>query len=285
MLNLAFLVAPADLVPYLDHPQLCLLDLGRASVFRQVHIRGARWLDGKRLMSGDPDAVGTLPALADLTAICEQLGLHPDQSIVVYDDEGGGWAGRMIWTLHGLGFTRVSLLDGGIHAWLADGLPTDEGEPPLITPTTLRLPTAHAQPQVGIDHTELLALLDSPNLTLWDCRSAEEYSGDRLAARRGGHIPRAIHYEWTQAMDRQNGLRLRPLDQIRQELSERGIMAAKTTPDAGAATLVTYCQSHHRSGFSYVLGHLLGLPIRAYAGGWNEWGNRRDTPITLGEHP
>ncbi len=39
--------------------------------------------------------------------------------MVVYDDEGGAWAGRLIWNLHCLGFENTSLMNGGIHAWLS----------------------------------------------------------------------------------------------------------------------------------------------------------------------
>jgi 3-mercaptopyruvate sulfurtransferase SseA len=44
--------------------------------------------------------------------------------------------------------------------------------------------------------------------------------------------------------------------------------------------VITHCQSHHRSGLSYMVGRLLGFAnIRAYHGSWGEWGNRDDLPI------
>ena len=49
----------------------------------------------------------------------------------------------------------------------------------------------------------------------------------------------------------------------------------------GDKVIITHCQSHHRSGLSYMVGRLLGLNIRAYHGSWSEWGNRQDTPIEL----
>lgn len=276
MVTFPLLLDPQALWPHLDHPALRILDLGRLSVFRQVHIRGARWVSGKRLMAGGEDG-GKMASLATLAVLCTELDVRPDHHIVVYDDEGGAWAGRMIWTLHRLGFARVSLLDGGIHGWLAAGLPTVEGAPmPPATGFSLQ-PLALHDSSLQISCDALMAALATQQVSVWDCRSVEEYSGEQLAARRGGHIPSALHYEWTQAIDRHNGLRLRPLDQIRQELTERGIICAKP--------IVTYCQSHHRSGFSYVLGRMLGLSIAAYDGGWQEWGNRRDTPIGLGEQP
>ena len=67
---------------------------------------------------------GVLPDLAGLQALIEKLNITPQHHVVVYDDEGGAWAGRLIWNLHCLGFERTSLINGGIHAWLGAALPT-----------------------------------------------------------------------------------------------------------------------------------------------------------------
>ena len=73
-------------------------------------------------------------------------------------------------------------------------------------------------------------------------------------------------------MDRSNALRVRPLNEVRAELAALGITADKT--------IITHCQTHHRSGFTYLVGKLLGFEhIKGYAGSWSEWGNRPDTPI------
>ena len=107
---------------------------------------------------------------------------------------------------------------------------------------------------------------------IWDARSPKEYRGETINAAKGGHIPGALNYEWTQAMDQSQNLRLKPLEQILKELQALGMSADKDT--------VTHCQSHHRSGLTYLLAKLLNFKsIKAYAGSWGEWGNRLDTPI------
>ncbi|HNG61229.1 MAG TPA: sulfurtransferase, partial [Cellvibrionaceae bacterium] len=50
-----------------------------------------------------------------------------------------------------------------------------------------------------------------------------------------------------------------------------------------ARPIVTHCQAHHRSGFTYLVGKALGLTIAAYDGGWAEWGNLAETPKALAE--
>jgi thiosulfate/3-mercaptopyruvate sulfurtransferase len=64
---------------------------------------------------------------------------------------------------------------------------------------------------------------------------------------------------------------LRVISDLEALLAEHGI--------SGKGGIITHCQTHHRSGLTYMLGRLLGLDIRAYHGSWSEWGNREDTPI------
>lgn len=197
--------------------------------------------------------------------------------MVVYDDEGGAWAGRLIWNLHCLGFYNTSLLNGGIHAWLGQGLPTTSEQEQFAPVESLVQVNLAAQDQVRIEYPELLSLVQQQAIQLWDCRTEDEYTGLRLAARRGGHIPNARHFEWSTALNRENHLKLHALERTQQRLEQQGFNLQEP--------VVVYCQSHHRSGLAYILGRVLGWNIRAYDGAWSEWGNRLDSPIVTGELP
>ena len=73
-----------------------------------------------KLLSGLVPAAGKLAPLDHLESLFSQLGYQGNnQHIIVYDDEGGGWAGRFIWTLDVIGHTNYSYLNGGIHALVA----------------------------------------------------------------------------------------------------------------------------------------------------------------------
>ncbi len=276
-IHLPLLVEAEQLLPLLNNPLLRIVDLSRPAVYEQVHLPNALALPHALLVKQEEHAAGLLPDTAQLQQLVQILAISPDHHVVVYDDEGGAWAGRLIWTLEALGFHQVSLLNGGIHAWLAAGLPTSMEAftpQPVGQPFEIQLNLAHR-----IEFAELKQVVeqnDSP-FNLWDCRTREEYTGERLAARRGGHIPNAFHLEWSTALDRQNSLRIRPLEVIRQKLLDRGLDEQKA--------VVVYCQTHHRSGLAYVLARLLNLQVRAYDGAWSEWGNRLDTPIVTGEQP
>ena len=128
----------------------------------------------------------------------------------------------------------------------------------------------HSGPMATKD--DILQRLELPNFAIWDARTPEEYLGLRHSAQKNGHIPGAVNYEWVRAMDRSNALRLRPLAEIEQELANLGLTKNKH--------IVTHCQSHHRSGFTYLVGKILGFEhLQAYPGSWSEWGNLPDTPV------
>ncbi|WP_291374364.1 sulfurtransferase [Acinetobacter sp. UBA6720] len=275
--NFGLLIEAEQLVPHLGNEKLRIVDLSRASVYDQLHIPHALHLKPKFLVRQDEQATGLLPDAEGLRDLISYLNISPEHHVVVYDDEGGAWAGRLIWNLHCLGFENTSLLNGGIHAWLAAGLPTtSEVEQFESVSALVQVDQAKIQ-QYRIEYTELLEKVQSSQVQLWDCRTEDEYTGLRLAARRGGHIPNALHFEWSTALNRENHLRLHPLERTQQRLEQLGFNLNEP--------VVVYCQSHHRSGLAYILGRLLGWNIQAYDGAWSEWGNRLDSPIITGEMP
>lgn len=268
--DLPLIIDCATLQPLLNAPSLVLLDICRPELYPRAHLPGALSVSPGETQAGMLPAPGALPDAARLQAFATKIGLQTDSQVVVYDDEGGGWAGRLIWLLYSIGFTRCSLLDGGILAWHDEGYPLSND--PVPYPRNGRWQVA-MDPSHTITRDALQAALGQEDIGIWDARSAMEYQGISQSAARNGHIPGAVHYEWTQVMDTQRQLRLRPLEEIRRELATLGLTER--------ARVVTHCQSHHRSGLTWLVGRALSLPIQAYAGSWYEWGNHPDTPIEI----
>lgn len=267
-MTLPLLLEPSELQALAGNADLLIVDLGKESVYQQAHVPGALLFNVKQLVSGQQPSPGKLAPVEQLSAALSALGLTPDRHVVVYDDEGGAAAGRFIWTLDVLGHRHYSYLNGGIHAWLAAGLPA-ESRPNMPQPSQYQA-TVDNTASADIDY--VLAHYRDADHVIWDARSPEEFNGSLVRAQRSGHIPGARNYEWTRAVDRANALRLRPLEEVRAELAALGITADKT--------VITHCQTHHRSGFTYLLGKLLGFGhIKGYPGSWSEWGNRPDTPV------
>jgi thiosulfate/3-mercaptopyruvate sulfurtransferase len=269
--DVPLMVEPDELEGRLGAGGLLLIDLSRPEVYQQYHLPGAVHLDYSRIVGVRAPAMGLLPDAATLAQVLGALGITPDTHVIAYDDEGGGKACRLLWTLAVVGHRRYSLLSGGLHAWANEGHRLESGP---VTPSPADCPVSlHAEPVA--DAAFILAHLGDPSVALLDARSPDEYHGIKKLAERAGHIPGAVNLDWTLAMDPQRNLRLRTPEELRELLESRGI-----TPER---QVVTYCQTHHRSAHTYIVLRSLGYPrVKGYPGSWSEWGNRADTPVEGG---
>jgi len=213
--GLPLVIEPSDLLGRLDAEHLILVDLTSAARYAEGHIPGAHFVDPKRTQLGQPPAPGLLPNKADLEKLFGELGHTPDATYVVYDDEGGGWAGRFIWMLDVIGHQKYHYLDGGLLAWLEEKRPVSTDVPtPVGNPVSL---TLHDGPTATREY--LQSRLGAPDLGIWDARGPLEYSGEKVLAAKGGHIPGAVNFEWTSGMDKARNLRIRrDMPQILEDL-------------------------------------------------------------------
>lgn len=271
-MTLPLIVEPSDLVSELNTPNLLILDLGKAETYNAAHVPGAVHVAPSHIQLGVPPAPGLLPSKEQLSLLFSRLGLTEQTHVVVYDDDGGPRAGRMIWVLDAIGHKQYSFLNGGIHAWLGQECPV---ETQVNTPEPSGYSVSDIDTSVTIDKPQLLKAIADDSIEIWDARSYPEYTGEKAVSARGGHLPGAVSYEFTRALDMGADLKLRDLTDVKKELNELGIRGDKT--------IVTHCQTHRRSGLTYVICKQLGWPVQAYAGSWSEWGNDPNTPIETGQ--
>ena len=262
------IIEPNELESELGNSNLLLVDLSQAQTYVQYHLPQAVYLEYAWIVHIEQPRMGLLPDAAQLSNVLGALGLTDDTHVVAYDDEGGGRACRLLWTLDVVGHKNFSLLNGGLHAWANEGHQvTSEIFYPQKTVYKANIyddPIADRQYILNHLHNEKIALLDT--------RSPQEYAGIKVYAQRGGHIPGAINIEWTDAMDKSRNMRLKPESELRELLESHGI-----TPDK---EIITHCQTHHRSAHTYIMLKSLGYKrVKGYPGSWSDWGNDTSTPI------
>ena len=268
--TLSLILEPDELEAHLQDDNLLIIDLCKDETYLQYHIPGAVHIQYPAILHVEKPVMGLLPDINTLQQVFSAIGLQKDTHVVAYDDEGGGKASRLLWTLDVYGHEHFSLLNGGLHSWANEGHPLDN-ETVQTTPSQYIID----QEQRGVaDKDYILDNLDNENVTLLDNRSIEEFTGSKKFAENAGRIPGAINLDWMLTMDQNRNLRLLPDQQLQQMLDDLGVSAERE--------IILYCQTHHRSSHTYiVLKHLGYENIKGYPGAWSEWGNLEGMPVEV----
>lgn len=265
---LPLLVEPETLEKSLGNENLLIVDLSKAETYARLHIPGAVHLDYPQIIAARRPAMGLLPDDGALETLFSAIGIDADTHVVACDDEGGGRASRLLWTLAAAGHTKYSLLNGGLHAWANEGHPL-ESERVTPVPKTFRVqrdPAPVATREYVQEH------LGDPAVCLLDVRTPAEFSGMKRFAERGGHIPGAVNLDWTMLIDTTRNMRFKPDAELKTLLASVG-----ATPER---EVITYCQTHHRSAHTWMVLKYLGYPdARGYPGSWSDWGNDPSLPV------
>jgi thiosulfate/3-mercaptopyruvate sulfurtransferase len=285
------LISAAWLAEHLDDPDLRIVHVSPDKrVYNKRHIVGATYSDLHRELAlkgtapetGDAPREWLVPDREATERVLRAWRVGDGDRIVFYDDVGmNRQAIRGYWLMRLYGFPqdRLHILDGGIEAWRRTGGATTT-EPPeadladaLRKPVTLdeRDETLIATYEQVLAWSKESAKPDGPTRLL-DVRTASEWVGTDLRAKRGGHIPGARQRCFVDLLTDEGTFR--PVAEM-----VSLVRASGADPDELRAT---YCQGGVRAALVwFVLHELAGFDeVRSYAGSWEEWGNRSDSPIT-----
>lgn len=231
--------------------------------YEDGHLPGAAFVDLHTELAGGPGGGRhPLPTVDDFAAVLGRLGVEPRHHVVAYDSAGGATASRLWWMLRSIGHSTVSVLDGGIQAWVAAGHP-------LTTDVPNRAPTDYpAAPHwTGIVSADDVAQGLQYGVTVIDARAPERFNGEvEPLDPQAGHIPGAINRFHADNLGPDG--RHRPLPELVERFAGVG------------SSPIVYCGSGVTACHDLLALSLVGLTgARLYPGSWSEWSSDPTRPV------
>ncbi len=261
------------------------------TLYAKGHIPGAVFLDwATDIVDPDHPIAFTLASPDRFREAMERYGIGDESTVVAYSDEFGSGPHRLWWASRLYGRDQVSVLDGGLEKWVAEGRPLST-DPRPARPAGAWTPGLSSGRLVATAEDVLAASRGSETVVV-DARPPEQFRGDAVwfetgpvpadpdgIARtprgdfRAGRIPWATNVP---AADLYNDdFTMKPPEELRELFSRAGVdrrSKAITYCGAGiAASAVLFALV--RAGFE---------EVALYDASWEEWGRDPSKPIVRG---
>lgn len=246
------------------HEDLVVVDAGvGAQRGAKEGIPGARVFDLDGVMSDANNPLPhTMPEPADLERELRALGVNDRSTVVAYDGAGIYSSARAWWMLRAMGFDRAAVLDGGLPAWIAAGLPCRPFPQEAATPGDF---TARPRPGLLIGADAVAETLADPAAAVLDARTRERFTGRVTEPRpglRSGHMPGAMNLPFGELQGSDG--RMLPAPELRSRLA--AVVGGRERLVFSCGSGVTAC--------NLALGAALAgyEDLAVYDGSWSEWG-------------
>ncbi len=268
------------LASHLDDPRFVIVDCrhtladfsaGRR-MYDEAHLPGAVFADMEHNLSGEKTGRNgrhPLPDPESFAAFLRGIGVSAQTQLVAYDAGADMFAARFWLLCRWIGHDAVAVLDGGLAAWDAAGLPTTAAAPAPRAPGDLRVAL---RSQLIVDADYVLAHLRDDAMRLLDARGADRFAGENETIDPvAGHIPGARNRPFKTNFSAD--ARFKPADELRAAFGAYGDPAA----------IVHQCGSGVSAAANLLAMERAGLTgSRVYAGSWSEWVADPSHPVETG---
>lgn len=238
--------------------------------YLDAHVPGAVFFDIDAIKDTGSPLPHMLPEAKEFAVAVGRLGIGDGDRVVIYGQRFMIASARVWWTFRVFGHERVTVLDGGLPKWKAEGRAIESGP---VAPRERRF-TPRYRPELVRDLARMRANAGGRAEQVVDARSRGRFAATEPEPRpglRGGHIPGSVCLPYDELFRREDGT-LRPAAELREAFTAAGL-------DLGRP-VVTTCGSGVSAAVLALGLHALGRhDVPVYDGSWTEWGGRTDTPI------
>jgi len=252
----------------LDSENLIVLDGTIAKTFdsSSEQIPTARFFDIKQKFSDVSNPFpSAFPSQKQFQEEAQNLGIHNDSAIVVYDDKGIYSSPRVWWLFKAFGFKNVAVLDGGFPEWKAQNYHVEGYKQYKDEKGDF---SAKLQDGFMQFFSDIEKVSKSKTHTIVDARSKERFNGEVAEPRvdlRKGTIPNSINLPYTELLE--DG-KLKSVETISAIFSDKIAKDEEVIFSCGSGiTACVLALGAEISGYKN---------LSVYDGSWTEYGTLKD---------
>jgi thiosulfate/3-mercaptopyruvate sulfurtransferase len=239
-----------------------ILHAGSPKDYAEGHIAGARLVTLADVSKPESKLRLEMPPAELMRERMMRWGIGDGTRVVIYAGNESVQTATRIWFTFEYHSLSASLLDGGLAAWKAKGLPVTTEAPAVTAATAL---TVKPRPELIVDAAWVNGHLRDEAVKIVDARLAEFYTGASANNMpRSGHIPGAASIPFPTLLTEAKSFQ--PVGALAAKLGE-------------AKTLVTYCHIGMQATVPYFAARLAGRDVKLYDGSFEEWSANPELPV------
>ena len=234
------------------------------------YIPGANIFDIDRIADTSSTMKHMLSSAKDFAKAVSEMGIKNSDHVICYDRHGLFSSPRIWWNFMTFGHEKVSILDGGLPAWIKAGYNVTSSPSPKSGSSNFQT----AAPLIKVTDQKTVLKAIAEDIQIVDARPAGRFYGTSPEPREGlrsGRIPGSYSLPFGNFKTADG--HLKPLSELAEMVSTAGIDLSKP--------IITSCGSGiTASGLAFVFHNLGAADIRLYDGSWAEWG-ASDAPLEI----
>jgi len=264
---MADLVSVDWLSDNLNSAELKLLDCtwlmpGETAPSQTGYIQGAQHFDIDKIADTSSLMKHMLASSQDFAKAVSHMGISNSDHIICYDRHGIRSAPRVWWNFKTFGHEAVSILDGGLPAWVKSGHAITKDVSTASKKSQFKIKA----PLLKVADADLVLNSMHTDYQIVDARPAGRFHGttpEPRAGLRSGHIPGSFSLPFGD---------LKKADGTFLGLTDLATKVGSTGVDLNKPIITSCGSGVTAAGVAHVLHRLGAKDITLYDGSWTEWG-------------